>query len=85
MAPRQGVVQDHDGIGPFEGQEQNPGFTGTKIGDQANDLLICWNAQIDPRHYFWHWQVETSPPAFGKLFGNGGRNDNPRDQCWQQL
>lgn len=85
MTPRQRVVQNHDWSSAFEGQEQDPRFTGTKICDQANDMLARWSTQIDPRQRFRNWQIETSTPALGKLFGNGGRNDNPRDQFWQQL
>ena len=85
VAPCQRIVQDHDRIGPFQGQKQDAGFSGTEIRDQAHDPLARWGAQVDPRQRFRDGKIEAAAPALGQLLGNGGWDRDPRDQLRQQL
>jgi len=74
MAPCQRIVQDHDRISPFHGHEQDAGFSGTEICDQAHRLLARWGAQVDPRQGFGDGKIEAPAPSLGQLAGNGGRD-----------
>jgi len=69
VAPCQRIIQDHDRFGPFHPQEQDAGFSGTEIGDQAHDVLTRRGAQVDPRQRLGDGKIEAPTPALGQLLG----------------
>ncbi|MGD9299302.1 MAG: hypothetical protein PVG09_06305 [Thiohalocapsa sp.] len=78
MPPRQPVIEDHDGIGASQGEQQNGRLSGTEIRNQTDDLFARWGAHVSPRQRLRHGHIDPTAPTFGQLGRDrGGHDDLP--------
>ena len=84
-AAGKGVIEDDGGIGGFEGEGEDAGFTGAEIAGEGKCGGAVRTADFDPRELGGIGQVKTREPALGEFLHDGVGNDDAPGERGQNL